>query len=219
MKKIVLWGIGRITEVIYYYMLKDGYSVEAFCIDRGFLKGQKEFKGKPVIAFEDIVVQYPPQDFVLGIPISYKNMNKYREDRYLKAKSLGYSFITYISSESICDASSIGENVFILTASIVLPFTTIGNNVIMFGGSIGHHCIIEDNCFMSGASISGNSIIQRNSFVSNGALVSSDVQVGGFCLIGPGAVVTHNVKDYSVLAVKQTPRAPIKSTDMEDILG
>lgn len=221
MAKVVLWGTGQIADVVYYYLAKDtDHDICAFCVDRAYLNGQTEFHGRPVVAFEDIERLYPPSEYRMAIPIGYKHINKYREEKYRAAKAKGYSFITYISSTSSVDSSFIGENTFIFEHNAIQPFTKIGNNVIIWAMTgIGHHTEVGDHCFLASPKISGAAKIGNNTFIGTNASIGDTIEIGHHCLIGAGAVVVKNVPDGAVLAAKQTKAMPIKSWDMEGILG
>lgn len=221
MAKVILWGTGQIAEVVYHYLTQDtDHEICAFCVDRAYLNGQTAFKGKPVVAFEDVEKLYPPEEYKMAIPIGYKHINKYREQKYLEAKAKGYGFISYVSSKSSVDASSIGENTFIFEFNAIQPFVKIGNNVIIWATTgIGHHTVIGDNCFLASPKISGATVIGNNTFLGTNATVGDNLKIGSHCIIGAGALVTKDVEDGSVLAAKQTKALPLKSWDMEDILG
>jgi sugar O-acyltransferase (sialic acid O-acetyltransferase NeuD family) len=220
MTKIVLWGTGQIAQVVYYYLTNDSdFEICGFCVDKEYLT-HKNFYGKPVVAFEDIEKIFPPTEYKMAIPIGYKNTNKYREDRYIQAKEKGYKFITYISSKSSVDTKEVGENTFIFNFNDIQPFTKIGNNVIIWANTgIGHHALVEDNCFLASPKISGATVIGKNSFLGTNVTVADKVKIGSHCIIGAGVVINRNVKDGSVIAVKQAKTLPFKSWEMEDILS
>jgi sugar O-acyltransferase (sialic acid O-acetyltransferase NeuD family) len=219
MGKVILWGTGQIAQVVLHYLEHDSeHEVAAFCMDREYVK-EPEFRGRPVAAFQDIEKLYPPSEYKMAIPIGYKRLNKIREERYLAAKAKGYSFITYISSKSVCDAASVGENTFIFPCCVIGPYTTIGNNCIFWTSTcLGHHIAVEDNCFFSSPKVSGNTRIGKNSFLATNVTIGDTLEIGEYCFIGASALVTKSIPDGSVVAVKQTPVLPVKSWDMEDIL-
>ena len=220
MAKIILWGTGQIAEVVYYYLTTDTtHEICGFCVDRAYLTTH-EFKGLPVVAFEDIDQLYPPTDYKMAIPIGYKHLNKHREQKYLEAKAKGYSFISYISSKSVCDAEFVGENTFIFNFNDIQPFVKIGNNVIIWTtGGIGHHVIIEDNCFLASPRIAGSTKIGRNTFIGINATIGDNLEIGSHCIIGAGTLVLKDVVENTVIVAKQTKALDLKSYEFEDILG
>ena len=55
MKKLILFGNGKIADVIFYYFDNDSeYEVAAFTCDQKYIN-TPEFNGRPVIPFEEIV--------------------------------------------------------------------------------------------------------------------------------------------------------------------
>lgn len=63
MKKIVLFGNGKIAEVAYYYITNDSpYEIVAFTVDAEYIQDDKML-GLPLIPFDRIEDQFPPKDF------------------------------------------------------------------------------------------------------------------------------------------------------------
>ncbi len=220
MAKVVIWGTGPVSEVLCHYLTSDSeHEVSAFCVDAQY-KDRDSHLGRPVVAFENIEKQFPASDFRLAIFTGYKNLNRLREEKYLQAKARGYSCISYINSSSTCEASEVGENTFVFAKNDLQPFSRIGRNVIIWSSnSVGHHTVIGDNCFLASTKVSGLCTVGRNVFLGTGSSIANNVEIGDHCIIGTGAVVTANVEAGSILAVKQTSAMPLKSWDMEDLLG
>ncbi len=55
--------------------------------------------------------------------------------------------ISYVSSKAtVFPGAPIGDNCFILEDNTIQPFTSIGNNVVLWSGNhIGHHSVIKDH--------------------------------------------------------------------------
>lgn len=219
-KKAVIWGEGKIAEVVYFYLDTDSeYEVCAFCVDREY-KNKDQFHGLPVVCFEDIEREYPPSEYFISIPISYVSMNRVREEKYMAAKKKGYSFVTYISSKATYYGTPVGENSIILENNVIQPYTEIGNNVIMWSGNhLGHHARIGNHCFIaSHVVISGSSQIGDFSFLGVNATIRDSISVGMFNLIGAGSVILKNTEDYSVFTSKESTKIlPIRSIDLKHI--
>lgn len=220
MEKIVLFGTGQIAQVVLHYINKDkAFDVCAFCMDQSYIN-EDTFSGKPVVPFDHIEDLYPPDTYKMAVPMGYKHLNKFREQKYLEAKAKGYELVSFISKDACCETDDIGDNVFILGTVNIQPFTKIGNNVFMWPATaIGHHVVVEDHCFFARPKISGATKIGHHSFLGTNATIGDTLEIGAFCIIGAGANVTKSVPDECVLAVKQTAKLPLKSTEMEDILG
>lgn len=197
--KVVIFGINDLAELAHFYFSHENIKSEgeiipvAFSVNREYFK-ENEFKGLPVVPFEELEKHYSPDDYNLFAPVTD---NKLREKIYTEGKERGYRFISYVSSRCTNFSSSIGENCFILEDNTIQPFTTIGNNVVLWSGNhIGHHSNIEDNIFFtSHVVVSGHCHIKSGSFLGVNSCIRDGVTVGKNCIIGMGSVVTKNTED------------------------
>ena len=192
MAKVVIFGLLDTAELAHYYLENDSeHEVVAFTVSREYLKN-KEFRGLPVVAFEDLATVYPPKKYHLFAPMTAKKMNTLREQIYKEGKEKGYDFITYISSKAtVCD-NEIGENCFILEDNTIQPFTKIGNNVVLWSGNhIGHHGIIKDHVFFtSHVVLSGHCIVESHCFFGVNATIRDYTHLAQGSLIAMGASLT-----------------------------
>jgi len=220
MAKVIIWGTGQVAETLCWYLTNDSeHEVCAFCVDEQY-KDRDTHLGHPVVAFENIEERFSPADCRMAIFCGYRSLNRFREEKYAQAKEKGYGFISYINSSTTCNSAEVGENTFVFSKNDLQPHSRIGNNVIIWSSnSIGHHTVIGDNCFLASTKVSGGCRVGRNVFLGTGSSIADNVEIGDYCIIGTGAVVTANVESGSILAVKQTPAMPLKSWDMEDLLG
>jgi len=162
--KIIIFGIQDFAELAHYYLENDSdHSVVAFCVSRDYMKEESHFRGLPVVVFEDVEKYYSPLDFKFFAPMSPQRMNRLREEIYLKIKSKGYEMISYVSSKATLFDNPIGDNCFILEDNTIQPFTTIGNNVVLWSGNhIGHHSVIKDHVmFTSHVVLSGHCMVEN----------------------------------------------------------
>ncbi|MEZ4781126.1 MAG: acetyltransferase [Flavobacteriaceae bacterium] len=192
MAKVVIFGILDTAELAHYYLSNDSnHEVVAFTVSKAYIEN-KLFKGLPVVPFEDVNELYPPNDYLLFAPMTGRNMNKSREKIYLEGKKKGYTFITYISSKATWFDNKIGENCFILEDNTIQPFTTIGNNVVLWSGNhIGHHGVIEDHVFFtSHVVMSGHCVIGSHSFIGVNATIRDYTTVAKGTLLAMGACLT-----------------------------
>jgi len=150
MAKVIIFGIGQISEIAHSYLTHDSeHEIVAFTVDKEFMNHNK-FHDLPVVAYEDLVAKYPPYEYKIFIPISYKKVNKLRAEKFRDAKEKGYNCVSYISSKATYYNTPVGENCFIFENNVIQPFTTIGDNCILWSGNhIGHHTTIEDHCFLA----------------------------------------------------------------------
>ena len=211
MKKLVIFGTGRIADCASYYFERDGdYEVVAYCCDRLFLK-DKHFKGLPVIAFEDIVELYPPQHFSLFIALGYHGLNELRRQKYNEGLMKGYILSSYVSPY-VYGNFTVGMNSMLLDGAIMQPKSKIGNNVFVWGGAmVGHHAVIQDHGWVTGsANIGGLSMIGESCFLGLNATIGHGVEIGHRSLIGANALVTKSIPSESVIIVGDTETHRLK---------
>ena len=61
-KPVIIFGIGKIADVIQYYMREDSQmEVAAFTVDRDFMGDVQTFNGLPVIPFDRIEEEFSPE--------------------------------------------------------------------------------------------------------------------------------------------------------------
>lgn len=213
MAKVVIFGVGQIAEIAHFYLTEDSeHEVVAFTVDQEYLSDES-FHGLPVIAYETLVENYPPNEYKLFIPISYKKVNKLRAEKYMDAKSKGYECVSYISSKATYYGTPVGENCFVFENNVIQPFTKIGNNCILWSGNhIGHHTTIEDHCFLaSHVVVSGNVIIGASSFLGVNSTIADNVKVGKSNVIGSNAVIFKDTEDLSVYSPSETEKSRVPS--------
>jgi len=211
-KKLVLFGDKEYAEIAYEYFTHDSeYEVSAFVTEKSFLKNE-QFCGLPVVPFEEITSSHPPAEFDMHIAIVYGKMNRIREKFFLAAKEKGYSLANYISSRAFVWRNvKMGENCFIFEDNTLQPFVELKNNIVIWSGNhIGHGSVIEDNCFISShVVISGSCSVGHNSFVGVNATVGNHVKIGSNCWISPGAIITRNIADSSLVKGAKSEVSPL----------
>ncbi len=218
-ESVIIYGDKELAEIAYFYLNNEKkYKVAGFTIDKNYLN-QEKFCNLPIVAFEDVKKIFPPKEYRMFLPISYINLNKLREEKYLQAKEMGYKFISYISPKATYYNGEIGENSFIFEDNTIQPFTKIGNNCILWSGNhIGHHSIIKDNCFIaSQVVISGKVIVEENCFLGVNSTIRDGITIGKNSVIGAGSLVLKDVKENSVISPKNTEPSKITSDRLRKI--
>ena len=217
MKDVIIFGVQDFAELAHYYLEHDSeYKVVAFTVHEAYLPQEKTFKGLPVIAFENIEAVYSPKEYKFFAPMAPKKMNTLREQVYSEAKAKGYTFISYISSKATTFNNEIGENCFILEDNTIQPFTTIGNNVILWSGNhIGHHCVIKDHVmFTSHVVLSGHCVINSNSFFGVNATIRDGLTIAQGSLIAMAASLTKNTEPWGVYVGNPAKKIDKSSLDL-----
>lgn len=214
MKPVVLFGNGRVARLAYFYLTHDSErQVAAFTVDRHHMTDGKLF-GLPVVPADEVLARFPPDRFDMFVTVGYARINKFREEKYLEAKGMGYGLISYVSSSAIvAPGVEIGDNCFIMENNVIQPFAKIGNDVTIWSGScVGHDSVIKDHCFVAAhVVISGFVTVEPNCFLGVNATLRDEITIARECVIGAGALVMKSTKQRDVLIATPARLLPISS--------
>lgn len=202
MANIIIFGIQDYAELAHYYLSNDSiHTVVAFSVNEQYLPKESTFKELPVLKFEDIELKYPPSDFSFFAPMAPGKMNTSRQQVYEIIRKKGYQMISYVSSKAtVLNDWKIGDNCFILEGNTIQPFTSIGNNVVLWSGNhIGHHSMIKDHVtFTSHVVMSGHCIIEENCFLGVNATLRDGIILAKGTLVAMAAAVTKSTEEWGV---------------------
>jgi sugar O-acyltransferase (sialic acid O-acetyltransferase NeuD family) len=219
-QQIIVFGAGEIAELADFYFTHDsGYEVVGFTVDGAYLKAS-EFRGRPVVAFEDVAEKFPPERYRFFVAVSYARLNAVRAEKVAAARAKGYRLVSYLSSRAtVFDGFDLKDNCFILEDNTIQPFARVGANVTLWSGNhIGHHSTIEDDVFLaSQVVVSGGVRIGQGSFVGVNVTIRDHVTVGRQCVLGAGALVLEDQPDFSVVAPRGTERSKVPSTRLRSL--
>ncbi len=199
--KVIIFGIQDYAELAHYYLQNDSpFEVAAFCVSENYMPEEKNFKGLPIVAFENIETKFPSGEFLFFAPMSPKNMNQMRQNIYNEIKMKNYELISYVSSKATVCGNKIGDNCFILEDNTLQPFTEIGNNIVMWSGNhIGHHGKIKDHVtFTSHVVMSGHCVIEENAFFGVNATLRDGLHIAKGTLVAMAAAVTKDTEEWGV---------------------
>ena len=218
---VVLFGTGMVADVISVYLEKySNLTIKAYTVDREYVPGSGEFRGKPAVPWDEIDTHFPPGSLPLLGPLTYKGLNSVRRDRYLEGKQKGYAFASFIHPDSHIDTDLIGEHVIILERNIIQPFAAVGNNVIIWSGNhIGHHVSVGDHCFIaSQVGIAGATSIGPECYLGGQAGIVHGITIGARCALLNAAVIKANLPDESVAVGHAAEIKPFKSKRIAHLL-
>lgn len=220
MAKVVVFGVSQWAELAHFYLTHDSpHEVVAFTLDREYIQADS-FKELPVVAFDELDGNYPPSDYKLFIPISFKRMNHLRAEKYYEAKNRGFELISYVSSRATTfPGFQCGDNCFILEDNTIQPFVKIGNNVVMWSGNhIGHHTTIRDHVMItSHVVISGCCVIEPFSFFGVNATVRDETVVARETLVGMDVTILKDTKEFEVYKATATEPAGFRSDEIRSL--
>lgn len=219
-RDVVLFGAGDFARVASVYLEKDSpYRVAAFTVHESY-RTETTLLGKPVVPFETLARDYPPESFAMFVAMGYSKLNKPRAQMFYECKRLGYELITYVSSRAcVWGEAALGENCFIFENNVLQPFVKIGNNSILWSGNhIGHDSVIGDHCFISShVVISGNTVIGDNCFFGVNSAVRDGVTIGKESIIGAGTLILRDAAPNSVFQGQTTEAARVPSNRLRAI--
>lgn len=197
-RKLVIVGAGEFGEIAYEYFTYDSeYEVVAFAVEKEY-KTKEILFDLPVIEFEKIAEEYPPEEYETFVAVTYVQLNRARRKLYEKCKKMGYHCAAYISSHAfVWHNVTVGENTFIFEDNTVQYHVSIGNNVILWSGNhIGHRTVIEDDCWLTSHDvISGFCRIGRGCFIGVNATVGDNVSIAKDIVLGAGALTVKNLEE------------------------
>jgi sugar O-acyltransferase (sialic acid O-acetyltransferase NeuD family) len=218
MSSIIIFGINDTAQLAHYYLQHDSeHQVAAFCVDREYLPAEQTFFGLPVIAFDEIDQTFPHSHHQFLAPMTATNMNRDREAIYLRIKQKGYRFISYISSHATVLSNDIGENCFILEDNTIQPYTSIGDNVVLWSGNhIGHHSTVGSHAFISShVVVSGHCDIGDYSYIGVNATLRDGLTIAAGTFIAMGATVTKDTEAWKAYLGSPARAMNKNSTDIK----
>lgn len=218
MAKVIIFGLQDFASLAHFYLKHDSdYEVAAFTATREYLPEERTFEGLPIVPFEEIEIAFRPSDFRFFAPMSHHKMNRVRESIYTQAKGKGYELISYVSSKAtVFPDAQIGDNCFILEDNTIQPYTSVGNNVILWSGNhIGHHSVIKDHVFMtSHVVLSGHCTVEPYSFFGVNSTIRDGLHIAEGSLITMGACVTKDTEPWGVYDGVPAQKRKMLSTDL-----
>ena len=219
MADVIIFGLEDNASLAHFYLKHDTeHKVVAFSVTKEYLPEHQTFEGLPIIPFEDVRDIYSPTAYHWFAPLSPRKMNRLREAIYNQIKAKGYKLISYVSSKAtVFPGAQIGDNCFILEDNTIQPFTTIGNNVLMWSGNhIGHHGVIKDHVsFTSHVVLSGHSVVGPYSFFGVNSTIRDALHIAEGSLIGMGACVTKNTEPWGVYTGNPAKKGNVSSADFD----
>lgn len=221
MRDVVIFGTEKMAELAHFYFTHDSpFRVAAFSVNAAYLKAT-EFRGLPVVPFEEVERRFPPDGYDMFVAIGYKRLNGMRAEKYTQAKQKGYRLVSYLSSKAThWNDTVMGENCFILENQVIQPAVRFGDDVIVWSGNhFGHDVVIGDHCWLSShIVVSGGVQVGPHTFIGVNVTIRDGVRVGSRCIIGAGAIILKDAADGEVYVARQTELYRLDSQAFERMM-
>lgn len=217
MKSILLFGAGKIADVVFHFMAeKSGWPIIGFVVEDAYRENApKQFNQKPVLSYSEAKERFAPEMVDYFVALGYHSVNRERGRIITMLKNDGYSLISYVDSESGVPTDLVyGENTFIMPQALIHPRVTLGDdNFIWSGAMIGHHSKIgSHNWFTSGVQIGGNVTIGDYNFLGMLATISHGVTIGNENFFGAHTLITKSIENQTV-SIQESTKAFRLTTD------
>lgn len=202
MDKAIIVGAGTYGEVYSVYITED-HKYELICfVDDDTSKHGKIVNGHKVLGNVEYLESFEDKNNISVFVSIGDNDVRCRILNY--CRTIGFKTPTFIhKSCTIHETVKIGQTVYILPSTSIMPFAQLGDNVmISMGVNIAHHSIIGNSSFVSqGANIGASIKIGDRSFIGIASTIMTGIsEVGENVTVGAGAVVIRNVPSNAVLA-------------------
>lgn len=200
MKKLVIFGTSAFAKIAHYYFLHDSdYAVVAFTVDAAYLQ-TTTFQGLPVIAFEEILDHFPPSECDMVVAMGMQKVNQQRAAKVAEAEAKGYKLASFLSSKAtVPNELVMRPNTFVMEDALVQPFVEIGRDTIIWHRCmIGFDSRIGDHCWLAASILGESVVVGDHSFIGINATISSSCSIGKSNVIGAGALILRDTKDFEV---------------------
>ncbi|HZT60170.1 MAG TPA: acetyltransferase [Pyrinomonadaceae bacterium] len=219
MAKVIIFGVADFASLAHFYLRHDSpHEVVAFSVNEAYLPEGGEFEGLPVVPFEGVQESHDPSEYSFFAPMSHRRMNRLRESVYQQIKGKGYPLVSYVSSKATTfPGAGIGDNCFILEDNTIQPYTSVGNNVVLWSGNhIGHHSVIKDHVlFTSHVVLSGHCVVEPYSFFGVNATIRDGLRIAEGSLIAMAAAVTRDTEPWGIYKGNPAKKGEVLSRDLD----
>ncbi len=212
--------MGEYARVAAHYLDADSpHQVVAFAVDRERMEAD-ELAGRAVVPFDELAERHPPAEHELLVAVGYAQVNKARAEIFERCASLGYSFISHVSSRSSrAEDVAVGRNSVVFDGCILEPGATIGDDSVLWSGvAVGHDTTVGDHCFLAPrAAVAGGCELGDYCFVGINATIGPGVKLGPECVVGAGVTVLADAERGAVFPAQAAEPAAKKSWELRRI--
>lgn len=151
-----------------------------------------ELNGLPVIGdLTDLAAFAPTASIVIGV-----GSPAVRRRLVSRITSAGFELASVIHPSVVIPSSvSIGPGCVIAAGNLLTVNIQLGSCVVLnLACTVGHDCLIDNYVTLApGVNLSGNVRIGEGTEIGTGAAVIQETTIGGWSIVGAGAVVTRDI--------------------------
>lgn len=203
-KKMFVFGNTNFAALVKDYFVNfSEYEVTGFVVDKEYIT-EDTLENLPVISMDQCLLLYPPKEYEAFIAIGYININRIRAEKIKYLQEQGYRLASYIDiSSRVFPEAEIGQNCFVMENAVVQRNVKIKDGVVVLPNvCIGHDSIVEECSFIgAGTVLNGNCEIGKNCFFAANTTVNNSIKIADYTVIGSGAHITKNTKQYGIYMV------------------
>jgi len=206
---LYIFGTKNNAEMASFYFIRD-YPDLNFC---GFIEDSPESPkafGFPVCSSDIFINKVPPNEAVLFAPLTKGSA---RKEVFLRFKSLGYTFASYVSPlAEVWDLSIVGENCYIQEFNNIQYGAYFGDNCLFWAGNhIGHHSLIAPHVtFTSHCVLSGGCNVGELCYFGVNSTISDGLHICSSVFLGMGGMISKSISEEGVYV--GAPARRIKSS-------
>lgn len=199
-KKIIIIGGGGHASVLIDILKKNKQCVYAF-VSPNVPHNREIFSGINHWRSDSYLMSLDPNDYLLINGIGATPKSSLRNDIELSYKTLGFQFISVISSHAcISDHAVIGQSVQIMPGAIINPGCKISDNVIVNSGAvIEHDCLIGEQCHIAPrAVLCGGVTLGKRVYVGANSTIIQGMNIPDKTIVGAGVVINKPFKGNTI---------------------
>lgn len=201
MKPYVIFGAGQYAECVQNILEKGAKRVAAFTVNEEYLNNELYKNDIPIVAFERITDDFPPDKYCMAIGFLGSDMFMTRERIFRKCLELGYELPNVVHPSVINESVKMGIGNVICSGTVISSFSNVGDANVFFDRSfVSHNVEVGDFNLLSANIVPcGNSVIGNHCFIGAGSSIGNRVRIADYTLVGAAAHVAKDTKPYDVV--------------------
>jgi sugar O-acyltransferase (sialic acid O-acetyltransferase NeuD family) len=218
-RKLFIFGAQNFAEMVHYLFSTDSdYEVAGFTVDGAYLH-ESTFAGLPVIPYEELLSTMDIANDDLFVAVGVGKINTLRAERVAQLSAAGFRLASFVSSSARVPPGFVARpNTMIMDQVNIHPQVAVGANTVIWSNSrIALKVNIGDHVWITSAVIGDSTRIGDYSFIGLNATIAPFVRVGSHNLIGAGAVILHDTKDYEVYRGPRSLPSKVSSLRIQNI--